>query len=124
MNTVEPIRNPAKILAIKNNLKGEHDPRNYLLFTMGINLALRAGDLLRIKVSDILDKKGEIKEYLYITESKTKKQRKIKINEAIKEALSYYFGKAKIFNPDQFLFKSKKFHAHNRFNIIFSLSRS
>lgn len=108
MNTVEPIRNPAKILAIKNNLKGEHDPRNYLLFTMGINLALRAGDLLRIKVSDILDKKGEIKEYLYITESKTKKQRKIKINEAIKEALSYYFGKARIFNPDQFLFKSKK----------------
>ena len=108
MKTVEPIRNPAKILAIKKNLKEERDHRNYLLFTMGINLALRAGDLLKIKVSDVLDRKGDIKKYLYITESKTKKQRKIRINGAIQEALSYYFNKSKIFNPDQFLFKSKK----------------
>jgi integrase len=108
MNTVEPIRNPAKILAIKKNLKEERDPRNYLLFCMGVNLALRAGDLLKIKVSDILDGKGEIKEYLYITEKKTNKQRKIKMNEAIREALHYYLSKAKVFNPDQYLFKSKK----------------
>ena len=108
MNTVEPIRNPAKILAIKKNLREEPNPRNYLLFTMGINLALRSGDLLKIKVSDILDGKGEIKEYIYLTENKTKKQRKIKINKAIKEALEYYFAKAKVFNPDQYLFKSKR----------------
>lgn len=108
MNTVEPIRNPVKILAIKRNLKKESNPRNYLLFTMGINLALRAGDLLEIKVSDILDNKGELKKYLYIKERKTKRQRKIKINEATREALNYYFRKSKIFDPDQYLFKSKK----------------
>ena len=108
MNTVEPIKNPVKILAIKKNLKKESDPRNYLLFTMGINLALRAGDLLKIRVSDILDNKGEIKKYLYITEKKTKRQRKIKINEPTREALNYYFKKSKIFDPDRYLFKSKK----------------
>jgi len=108
MNTVEPIRDPKKILAIKKNLREELDKRNYLLFCMGINLALRSGDLLKIKVSDILDGKGNIKEYLYITESKTKKQRKIRMNEAIREAINYYLGKAKVFNPDQYLFKSKR----------------
>ena len=60
MNTVEPIRDPKKILAIKKNLREEPDKRNYLLFCMGINLALRAGDLLKIKVSDILNGKGNI----------------------------------------------------------------
>ena len=67
MNTVEPIRNPAKLLAIKKNLRRELDPRNYLLFTMGVNLALRAGDLLKLKVSDIINDKGDIREYLYLT---------------------------------------------------------
>ena len=108
MNTVEPIRNPAKLLAIKKNLRRELDPRNYLLFTMGVNLALRAGDLLKLKVSDIINDKGDIREYLYLTIGKTKREAKIKINEAIREALNYYLSKSKIFNPDQYLFKSKR----------------
>jgi len=39
MNSVEPIRDPLKIMTIKRILKKEKPPRNYLLFVMGINLA-------------------------------------------------------------------------------------
>ncbi len=108
MKTVEPIRSPAKILAIKKNLKMENSPRNYLLFTIGVNSALRSSDLLGLKVSDVIDGKGDIKDYLYVRVKKTGKELKIKINKAMREALEYYFVKAKVFNPDQFLFKSKR----------------
>ncbi|MBA7546243.1 Tyrosine recombinase XerC [subsurface metagenome] len=108
MNTVDPIRNPNKILAIKQNLKMENDPRNYLLFTLGINSALRSSDLLKLKVSDVLDNQGNIKQYIYIRVKKTKRELKLRINKAMREAVTYYLSKAKVFNPEQFLFKSKR----------------
>ena len=104
MNTVEPIRDRKKILAIKANLKAQSNPRDYLLFTMGINFALRISDLLRLKARDVLDEKGDIKDYIYLREQKTKKEKKLKLNEAVKEVLEYYFSKAQITNPDQLLF--------------------
>jgi integrase len=48
---VEPIRELKDIRSIKQLLKSR--PRDYLLFVMGINCGLRAGDLLKIKVSDV-----------------------------------------------------------------------
>jgi integrase len=106
MNTVEPIRDIQKILAIKRILKEQSNPRDYLLFTMGINFALRINDLLSLKVKDVLDKKGEIVEYLHLREQKTKKEKKIKINRAVIEALEYYFKRATITDPDNYLFTS------------------
>lgn len=73
MNIVEPIRESKKILAIKRNLRDEQNPRNYLLFVAGVNLALRISDLLKLKVRDILDNKGEIKNYIHLKEQKTKR---------------------------------------------------
>lgn len=108
MNTVDPIKNPAKILAIKMNLKEESNPRNYLLFVVGVNTALRSSDLRNLKVKDVLDNKGNIKKYLYTRVKKTKREIKITINKAMKEAIEYYLSKAQVFNPDQCLFKSKR----------------
>ena len=50
MNKVEPIRNPKKIAQIKNLLKAKDDPRDYLLFTLGVNFALRIQELLSISL--------------------------------------------------------------------------
>ncbi|MBA7567949.1 site-specific integrase [Candidatus Atribacteria bacterium 1244-E10-H5-B2] len=108
MNTVDPIKQPAKILAIKQLLMADTNPRNYLLFTMGINSALRSSDLRNLKVADILDKSGDIKKYLYMRVKKTGREIKIAINEAMREALKYYLKKAKVYSPDQYLFKSKR----------------
>lgn len=106
MNTVEPIRDLQKILAIKRILKEKNNPRDYLLFTMGINLALRINDLLQLRTNDILDRQGNIVDYIHIREQKTKKEKKIKINQAVREALQYYFQKATITDPEQYLFTS------------------
>ena len=108
MVTVEPIRDKKKILAIKANLKDIDNPRNYLLFVMGINLALRISDLLNLKVKDIIDKTGNIKKYLHIQEGKTNRQAKIYINDTVKTALNYYLDKAKGIEPDTYLFKSER----------------
>ncbi len=108
MNVVEPIRDPKKILAIKRNLKEEGNPRNYLLFVAGVNLALRISDLLSLRVKDILDKQGNIKEFIHLKEQKTKRQVKIKLNNTVKEALNYFLDKARITDPEQYLFKSER----------------
>ena len=44
MNSVEPIRDPEKLAQIRENLSDS--PRDYLLFVLGINFALRISDLL------------------------------------------------------------------------------
>lgn len=108
MNTVDPIRDQRKILAIKRLLLQEPNPRNYLLFTFGVNSALRSSDLRNLKVADVLDQKGDIKKYLYMRVKKTGREMKITINEAMKEALKYYLKRAKVYSPDQYLFKSKR----------------
>jgi len=108
MNTVEPVKDRMKILAIKRNLKEESNPRNYLLFTMGCNIALRISDLLSLKVKDVIDSKGDIKTYLHIKEGKTGRPAKIYINNTVKEALIYYLNKSKGIDPDSYLFKSER----------------
>ncbi|MBA7528068.1 Tyrosine recombinase XerC [subsurface metagenome] len=108
MNTVDPIKQPNKILAIKRLLMADPNPRNYLLFTFGINSALRSGDLRNLKVADVLDERGDIKKYLYMRIKKTGREMKITINEAMREALKYFISKAKVYSPNQYLFKSKR----------------
>lgn len=56
MGHVEPIRGPCKVVAIKKTLKRQDHPRDYLLFAMGINTALRVSDLLGLSVGDVLDR--------------------------------------------------------------------
>lgn len=108
MNAVEPIRDKKKILAIKKNLKEESTPRNYLLFVMGINTALRISDLLSLKVKDVIDSKGNIKDYLHIKEKKTGRQAKIYLNQTVKEALNYFLNQSRGIDPDNYLFKSER----------------
>jgi len=108
MNMVEPIRDKKKILAIKRNLRESGNARNYLLFVMGINTALRISDLLSIKIGDVIDKKGNIKDYLFIKEQKTGRTAKIYLNELVKQALEKYFESMKAIDPDSYLFKSER----------------
>jgi len=99
MNFVEPIRNPNQVVKIKGNLFKKKNPRDFLLFTLLINTGLRISDGLALKVEDIKDHKGNIKDSLYILEQKTKKRRNIPLNKQAKEALNYYFKKTGICLP-------------------------
>ena len=48
---VEPIRDPAKLRKIERMLA--ENPRNYALFVVGCNTALRASDLVNIRIGDV-----------------------------------------------------------------------
>ncbi|MBA7603826.1 Tyrosine recombinase XerC [subsurface metagenome] len=108
MNTVEPIRDINKINKIKGDLLKQKNPRDLLLFVLGINTGLRISDILPLKLDDVKDKKGDPKDYIYLTEQKTKRQRKIVLNKEVKKALQIYFNKSKIYDLDSYLFTSEK----------------
>ncbi|MBA7529510.1 Tyrosine recombinase XerD [subsurface metagenome] len=108
MNFVEPIRNPNQVKQIKGNLFKKKNPRDFLLYTLLINTGLRISDGLALKVGDIKDHKGNLKDSLYILEQKTKKRRNIPLNQQAKEALSYYLKKTGIYDLDRYLFINEK----------------
>ena len=101
--TVSPIRKIKNIKAISKLLSD--NPRNYLLFTMGINNGLRTGDLLKLKVGQVKDLK--IGETLTIRESKTKKNNILVINKAVYKALRNFIDTIKP-NGEDFVFESRK----------------
>lgn len=108
MNIVEPIRSENQIKQIKGNLYRQKNPRDYLIFVFGINSGLRIGDILSLKLTDVKDHRGNLKDYLDIKEQKTGKTRKVFFNKQIKEALAFYIKKTGIFNLDQYLFTNEK----------------
>jgi integrase len=87
--TSEPIRDLTKIAEIKDNLKDS--PREYALFCLGINTAFRAGDLLKLKMSNLRyldDSTIEIS----VKEEKTGKVRIVIVNNGTADALRSYIA--------------------------------
>ncbi|MBA7527329.1 Tyrosine recombinase XerC [subsurface metagenome] len=108
MRIVEPIREISQIKMIKGNLFRQKNKRDFLLFVFGINSGLRISDLLSLKLGDIKDSRGNLKDDLDIREQKTGKTRKVFFNKQIKEALKYYLEKTDIYDLDRYLFTKEK----------------
>jgi len=106
MNWVEPIRDRAKIRLIEAHLRQRKSPRDYLLFTLGINVALRISDLLNLRVCDVRDEAGRIRDELVVMEGKTSKRRAIPLAGAAKDALVFYFERCPDLSSDAWLFES------------------
>jgi len=93
---VEPIRDRKEIIAIKNMLRGARRWRDYALFVIGVNFGLRIKDLLNLRVKDVVDESGQIRNRFTLVEEKTKKPNTIKINSEAREALDLLFGNTDI----------------------------
>jgi len=91
MNTVEPIREKAKIEEMKNYLKSKNI-RDWALFTLGINSGLRISDLLKLNISDVTEEDGTIRDRIYVKEKKTKKSRTFRFNINTINALTEYIA--------------------------------
>ncbi len=104
--TVEPIRSKGKITKMYNYLKAKDD-KYALLFKFGLNTGLRISDILPLKTSNLIFQNGNYREYLIVKEKKTSKEKKIKINDALKKELSEYM-KIHSLKSDDYLFPSKK----------------
>jgi integrase len=101
--SVEPIRKQKDIKLIKKIL--QDSPRNFCLFTLGINTNLRASDLLSIQVHQV--RHLQPGEEISLKEKKTQKQRRINLNRVCIEAIQNMLRSQK-YSDDDFLFLSNR----------------
>ena len=88
MATSEPIRDTHDIQRIKQYLLTRKRWRDYTLVTMGLNTALRIGDLLNLKWGDVYNfHKSTFHQHIYLYERKTHKCNIVLLNTCIIEAL-------------------------------------
>lgn len=104
--TVEPIRDKAKIKQMYNYLMSR-DPKYGLLFKFGLNTGLRISDILPVKVTDVYNDNFEFKDYFVLKEKKTGKEKKIKLNNALRKEIETYVKRNRL-TGDSYLFSSRK----------------
>ncbi len=90
MRTVQPVRSKQTIQDIKAYLL-EKNLRDYLLFVLGVNTALRAGDILKLTKGDIL-KGGKIRDILKVRINKTGKEQRVALNRNAKQAIKTFLN--------------------------------
>jgi integrase len=101
---VQPIRRLEDIRAIKRFLAG--DPRNLAIFTLGINSALRASDLLRIRIDQVRGlRPGESFE---VKEKKTGQYRRVMLNKVSHRAIQDWIQSVPDWEEGDWLFRSRK----------------
>src|SRR5229473_454944 len=84
ITTTEPLKTLDDVKKVRAVL--QKDPRGFALFCLGVNSALRASDILKLKRSDL---KGN---ELFIREKKTRKLRRITLNEMTIAAIDQYLA--------------------------------
>lgn len=98
MKEVYPIKDRDLINEIKKYLAIK-SMRNYMLFSLGVNVGLRISDLRLLKVKDTKD------EYIKIIEIKTNKTKSFLITPKVKKELKIY---TENMSDDEYLFKSRQ----------------
>lgn len=84
MNFVDPIKSREDIHKVENWL-AERNPRNRLIFAMGVNLGLRISDILGLNVSDVYNKT-----HVEIREKKTNKYKRFILNDKLQKLIKEY----------------------------------
>jgi len=100
---VEPITEVKHIKAIKKLLKD--NPRDRVLFIMGVNSGMRVQDLLQFRIEDVSHR--AIGDRITLKEKKTGKENVLIINQEIFEAIKAYLA-SEDHQEEDFLFKSRK----------------
>ena len=81
--------------------------RNHCLFTLGINSGLRISDLLKLKISDVLDESEKIRERITLREKKTNKTKDFPISGVARKAIAEYL-KPRLIDTNEPFFLSQK----------------
>ncbi|MDM5212445.1 site-specific integrase [Peribacillus sp. NJ4] len=102
IKNVQPIRRLDHIDKMKKSLLKYCSYRDYMMFSIGINIGLRIGDLLQLKVKDILE--GT---HIVIVEQKTDKIKRFLVNPQLRKEVRKYVRKMNLKN-EQYLFPSRK----------------
>ena len=99
VNSVEPIKDKAVVNDIIDYLKLRSD-RDALLFMFGIYSGLRISDIIKLRVRDVRGR-----DRIVVKETKTGKDKTIKINHALRKSIAAYVQDKKDY---EVLFKSRQ----------------
>lgn len=106
MEYVEPIRDGKQIDAIKRVLND--NPRDLMLFVLGINSGLRISDLLKLRISDVVDGKGKPLDNIVLREQKTGKHKRFPLNKSAGKTVTTYLASLDKWSCDDYLFRSRQ----------------
>ncbi len=110
MSTTQPIKDKRKLVEFRNYYKNvRYKPRNYALIVLGLNSALRIGDILLLRWNNVYkEEKGAYRRHITITEKKTGKENSLAINAPCIEALEFYRTTLHAYDENDFIFTSQK----------------
>ena len=106
--TVQPIKDKRKLQRMMKVLE-DQNPRNALLFRVGLNTILRIQDILDLKVNNIFHDDGRFGLYLSLFERKTRKSKSrqmknIKLNSLLRKELKEYVEFFELTSEDYIFF--------------------
>ncbi|WP_347474581.1 tyrosine-type recombinase/integrase [Clostridium sp. AM49-4BH] len=102
MSTTSPIRKEEDLQRFRNYYLEKGKMRNYLLIVVGLNTALRIGDVLSLQWKDVYDyKRRRFRAHLQVVEQKTGKTNQIALNDCVLHALRQCYNGQK---ADEYLF--------------------
>ena len=72
--------------------RSRYPVRNRLMLLLGFNAGLRAIEIAKLRVADVIDENGQVNEQVYLdsTQTKGKKARVVYMNKALRKALLEY----------------------------------
>ena len=109
MGTTQPLKNVNDIKRLKEYFKMRGKCRDFALVMLGLNTALRIGDILSLHWKDVYNFKCQkFHTHIQLHEQKTGKYNYIYINDAAIEALENLRRNQKNIYPEKVLFESQK----------------
>lgn len=105
LKNVQPLRTPQEIEDMKWALEKYCSLRDKFMFTIGINTGLRVSDIVKLKVSDVKDKKRII-----LKEQKTGKIKNFGLPPTLRKEIAEY---VRLMEEDDWLFPSRKGKGEN-----------
>lgn len=82
--------------------------RNYMYVVLSLNLMRRCGDMIQMRVCDVLNEDGSFRDHIVFNEQKTGKRAVIYLNSACREALAIYFDRIGEYKMSDWLFPNFK----------------
>lgn len=106
MEYVEALKDVEQINSMKRYLK-EHSERDYVLFVFGINTGLKITEILDIKVSDVFENEGNVKDFYLLPYKESRTNKEVYLNRTVKETILHY-TQSNHLNSEDYLFQSAK----------------
>lgn len=112
---VYPFKTEKDLKAMRNYFVEKKHYRDELMFILGINIGLRAGDLLSLRWNQVLREDKTVYEEITVKEEKTDKFRTFYLNNSCTAAITAYFERLSSENEvnlDSYIFSSRKGNTH------------